>query len=226
MRFKAFATAIILFILGRPARAEALVTFNNQVVRIFQQHCQTCHRPGNIAPFSLLTYADTRPWARAIRDAVLLKKMPPWKPVGSHGVFEGERSLTEQEIQTISQWVNDGAREGDAGDLPEPLKFPEAWSAGTPEAVLQPAARLRIYTFAATKCSQAIAPSFTTSCSLSMNSISPQRSRATTRVLDIRVLVAPVFFSDSEGWADGYLGHLHKCSHWERVSAFRKARGL
>src|SRR5437899_1478284 len=115
MRFKALAAAIIVSVFGTPAHAEAPVTFNNQVVRIFQQHCQTCHRPGNIAPFSLLTYADTRPWARAIRDAVLLKKMPPWKPVGSHGVFEGERSLTEQEIQTISQWVNDGAREGDAG---------------------------------------------------------------------------------------------------------------
>ncbi|OLD18871.1 MAG: hypothetical protein AUI91_09745 [Acidobacteria bacterium 13_1_40CM_3_56_11] len=146
MRFKAFATAIILFIPGRPAHAEAPVTFNNQVVRILQQHCQTCHRPGNIAPFSLLTYADTRPWARAIRDAVLLKKMPPWKPVGSHGVFEGERSLTEQEIQTISQWVNDGAEEGAASDLPEPLKFPQAWSAGTPDAVLQPPASYAVKT--------------------------------------------------------------------------------
>ena len=140
MRFKAFGAAIILFVISRPAHAEGPVTFNKQVVRIFQQHCQTCHRPGNIAPFSLLTYADARPWARAIRDAVLLKKMPPWKPVGSHGVFEGERSLTDQEIQTISRWVNDGAEEGAASDLPEPLKFPETWSAGSPDAVLQPAA--------------------------------------------------------------------------------------
>src|ERR1043166_10332945 len=103
MIFRAAALAVVLFLSSRSAYAESPVTFNNQVVRIFQQHCQTCHRPGNIAPFSLLTYADTRPWARAIRDAVLLKKMPPWKPAGSHGVFEGERSLTEQEIQTISQ---------------------------------------------------------------------------------------------------------------------------
>ncbi len=138
MRFKAFGAALILFVISRPANAEGTVTFNKQVVRIFQQHCQTCHRPGNIAPFSLMSYADARPWARAIRDAVLLKKMPPWKPVGSHGVFEGERSLTDQEIQTISQWVNDGAEEGAANDLPEPLKFPQTWSAGTPDAVLQP----------------------------------------------------------------------------------------
>ena len=138
MWFKTFGAAVLLFVISRSANAEGTVTFNKQVVRIFQQHCQTCHRPGNIAPFSLLTYAEARPWARAIRDAVLLKKMPPWKPVGSHGVFEGERSLTDQEIQTISQWVNDGAEEGAASDLPEPLKFPETWSAGTPDAVLQP----------------------------------------------------------------------------------------
>src|SRR5215831_7170302 len=109
-------TALLLFC-GREACAQG-VTFNNQVVRIFQQHCQTCHRPGNIAPFSLMTYADTRPWAASIRRDVMLKTMPPWKPVGSHGTFEGERSLTDQEIQTISQWVTDGAPEGPREDLP------------------------------------------------------------------------------------------------------------
>src|SRR5262249_23590810 len=101
-------------------------------------HCQTCHRPGNIAPFSLLTYADARPWARAIREAVLLKTMPPWKPVDAHGVFEGERSLSDQEIQTISQWVEDGSPEGAASDLPEIIDFPDTWNAGNPNMVLQP----------------------------------------------------------------------------------------
>src|SRR5438105_1143503 len=115
MRFKAFGAALILFVISRPAHAEGTVTFSKQVVRIFQQHCQTCHRPGNIAPFSLLTYADARPWARAIREAVLLKTMPPWKPVDAHGVFQGERSLTDQEIQTISDWVSKGAVVGAAG---------------------------------------------------------------------------------------------------------------
>src|SRR5215467_3444917 len=120
------------------AGADVPVTFNNQVVRIFQQHCQTCHRPGNIAPFSLMTYADTRPWAASIRRDVMLKTMPPWKPVRSHGTFEGERSLTDQEIQTISQWVSDGAPEGSPADSPEPLKFSETWTAGTPDMVVQP----------------------------------------------------------------------------------------
>src|SRR3989442_14144435 len=106
MRFrKSYLFTVLLFLSRAAYAADAPVTFNNQVIRIFQQHCQTCHRPGNIAPFSLLTYADARPWARSIRENVILKKMPPWKPVDAHGVFEGERTLTDQEIQTISQWV-------------------------------------------------------------------------------------------------------------------------
>src|SRR5438093_7821625 len=112
MRFKAFATAIILFIPGRPAHAEAPVTFNNQVVRIFQQHCQVCHRPGNIAPFSLLTYLDALTHATQIRRAVEAAEMPPWKPVNAHGVFKGERALSDQEIQAIVAWASAGAPEG------------------------------------------------------------------------------------------------------------------
>src|SRR5438132_12039770 len=124
---RAAVLAVLLFLSSRSAYAAGPVTFNNQVVRIFQQHCQTCHRPGNTAPFSLLTYADARPWAASIRRTVTLKTMPPWKPVGSHGTFEGERNLTDQEIQTISQWINDGATEGAAKDSPEPLSFSDTW---------------------------------------------------------------------------------------------------
>ncbi len=139
MHFRRLCLVGLLLICGRPLHAaDGAVTFNNQVVRLLQQHCQTCHRPGNIAPFSLLTYADARPWARAIQEAVLLKTMPPWKPVNAHGVFQGERTLTDQEIQTISQWVDAGSPEGAAADLPEPISFPETWSAGTPNVVLQP----------------------------------------------------------------------------------------
>ncbi len=138
MRLRTLCLLTLLFICAREARADGDVTFNNQVVRIFQQHCQTCHRPGNIAPFSLMTYADARPWAKAIRDAVVLKIMPPWKPVDAHGTFEGERTLTDQEIGTITQWVNNGSPEGVASDLPEPIGFPETWTAGTPDLVGQP----------------------------------------------------------------------------------------
>jgi hypothetical protein len=144
MTLKAIGFAMVLFLSSRIAYADDPVTFNNQVVRIFQQHCQTCHRPGNIAPFSLMTYADARPWAASIRRDVMLKTMPPWKAVGSHGTFEGERSLTDQEIQTISQWVTDGAPEGSREDLPEPLQFSDTWTAGTPDMVLQPPASYNV----------------------------------------------------------------------------------
>ncbi|PYS51864.1 MAG: hypothetical protein DMG13_17875 [Acidobacteria bacterium] len=126
------------FLLSPALYAEPAVTFNNQVVRIFQQHCQTCHRPGNIAPFSLLTYDEARRHAFEIQHAVELGQMPPWKPVNAHGVFEGERSLSDQEIQTISRWISDGVQEGAAADLPEPVRFPEAWGAGQPDMVVQP----------------------------------------------------------------------------------------
>src|SRR5437762_578263 len=144
MIFRAAALAVVLFLSGRSAQAESPVTFNNQVVRIFQQHCQTCHRPGNIAPFSLMTFADARPWAASIRREVALKTMPPWKPVDSHGKFEGERSLTDQEIQAISQWVADGAPEGSPADSPDALKFSNTWTAGTPDMVVQPPASYAI----------------------------------------------------------------------------------
>ena len=115
------------------------MTFNNQIVRIFQQHCQVCHRPGNIAPFSLLTYLDALTHATQIRRAVEAAEMPPWKPVNSHGVFKGERALSDQEIQAIVAWASAGASEGNPADLPEPVIFPAEWSAGQPDVVVQPA---------------------------------------------------------------------------------------
>src|SRR5436189_4054013 len=109
----ATAAAVLFLFTSTPgAYAHDNVTFNNQVVRIFQQHCQTCHRPGTIAPFSLVDYADARRHAFEIEHAVESGEMPPWKPVNAHGVFKGERSLSEEEIQTISRWVSEGVQEG------------------------------------------------------------------------------------------------------------------
>ena len=109
-------------------QGQSSVTFNNQVVRIFQQHCQVCHRPGNIAPFPLLTYQDAVSRSRLIRDAVESKLMPPWKPVNAHGVFKAERALTDSEIATIVQWASNGAPEGSPSELPPPVTFPDTWS--------------------------------------------------------------------------------------------------
>src|SRR5215510_7191 len=113
-------------------------TFSNQVVRIFQKNCQVCHHPGDIAPFSLLTYRDARPWARSIQEKVVTRQMPPWKPTTDCGDFDGERRLNDDEISLISQWVDAGSPEGNAADLPEPLNFPDGWTLGTPDVIVQP----------------------------------------------------------------------------------------
>jgi mono/diheme cytochrome c family protein len=119
-------------------QGQSPVTFNNQVVRIFQQHCQVCHRPGNIAPFPLLTYQDAVSRTGLIRNAVESKLMPPWKPVNAHGVFKAERAMTDSEIQTIVQWANSGAPEGSPNDLPPAATFPDTWALGSPDKVVQP----------------------------------------------------------------------------------------
>ena len=118
-------------------RSQPAPTFNKEVVRIFQNNCQTCHHPGDIAPFSLMTYKDARPWAAAIREQVILKKMPPWKPAPGCGDFRDVRGLTQEEINTIVAWADGGAPEGAAADLPAPLEFPDGWPLGAPDLVVQ-----------------------------------------------------------------------------------------
>lgn len=112
-------------------------TFSQEVVRIFQQHCQTCHRPGDIAPFSLVTYQEAKPWAQLIKIMTRTREMPPWKPSAGCGEFAGERVLTAGEIETIGRWVDDGAPEGNPADLPTPLDFSGGWSRGEPDVVLK-----------------------------------------------------------------------------------------
>ncbi|HUP49823.1 MAG TPA: ascorbate-dependent monooxygenase [Thermoanaerobaculia bacterium] len=119
----------------RPAPAP-VPTFSNEVVRIFQSHCQSCHRRGDIAPFSLTTYREAAPWAQAIKFMTATRRMPPWKPAAGCGEFAGERVLTQQEIETIGRWVDAGAPEGDRSHLPAPLDFGGGWTLGEPDLVL------------------------------------------------------------------------------------------
>jgi hypothetical protein len=101
------------------ARQESVsVTFHKDVLPILQKHCQTCHRPEQIAPMSLLTYAETRPWAKAIKEAVVTRKMPPWFADPQHGRFKNDVSLRTADIETIARWVDGGAAEGDPTDAP------------------------------------------------------------------------------------------------------------
>lgn len=94
------------------------VTFHKDVEPILQKHCQECHRPGEIAPFSLLSYKDARPWAKSMRSDVLTKKMPPWFADPAYGHFSNDRSLSADEVSTLVSWVDGGAKEGDPKDAP------------------------------------------------------------------------------------------------------------
>ena len=113
-------------------------TFNKEIVRIFQQNCQTCHRPGDIAPFSLLTYTDAKPWASNIKFMTQTRQMPPWKPEEGCGEFRDARRLSQAEIDLIARWADGGAPEGNATDLPPTREFPSEWALGEPDLTLQP----------------------------------------------------------------------------------------
>jgi hypothetical protein len=104
------------------------VTFNRDVLPILQKNCQSCHRPGEVAPMPLLTYSDARPWARAIKNAVATAKMPPWFADPKFGHFKNNRTLSAAEIQTLSAWADNGAPEGDTRDKPASLKFENGWN--------------------------------------------------------------------------------------------------
>jgi len=108
--------------------SSAPVTFNKDVLPLLQKNCQGCHRPGEIAPMSLLTYSDARPWAKAIKAAVVTQKMPPWFADPKVGHFSNDRRLSESQIQTLVSWADNGAPEGDAKDRPAPLQFQAGWN--------------------------------------------------------------------------------------------------
>ncbi|GEM_PF-1028450 len=112
------------------------ITFTKDIAPIFYRKCAVCHRPGEIAPMSLLTYKQARPWARSIREKVITRQMPPWHADPKYGVFENDRRLSEQEISTIVTWVDQGAREGDSEILPPAPNFIDGWNIGKPDEVL------------------------------------------------------------------------------------------
>jgi len=93
------------------------VTFNKDILPILQRNCQTCHRPGQVAPMSFLTYQSTRPWAKAMKAAVVTEKMPPWFADPKYGHFANDRRLSADELATISAWADAGAPEGEARNL-------------------------------------------------------------------------------------------------------------
>src|SRR5580692_3301039 len=108
---------------------QSSVTFTRDVLPILQKNCQSCHRPGQVAPMSLISYNETRPWAKAIKNAVILRKMPPWFADPQYGHFSNDRSLKQSDIDTLVKWADAGAVEGDPNAAPAAIQWPQdRWS--------------------------------------------------------------------------------------------------
>jgi hypothetical protein len=115
--------------------ADSTPTFNKDVAPIIYKNCTSCHRQGDIGPMPLITYEQTRPWAKSIREKVSTGLMPPWHSVDAHGTFSNDRRLSDADKDTLIRWATNGAPQGDAKDLPAAPKFPEGWEIGKPDAV-------------------------------------------------------------------------------------------
>jgi hypothetical protein len=117
---------------GEPAStvagaANKPVTFTKDIVPIFQEKCQDCHRKDSMAPMSLVTYEETRPWARSIKERVVTHQMPPWHLDKTVGIqhFQNDRSLSDEQVETIARWVDAGAPQGDPKDMPPAKQWPD-----------------------------------------------------------------------------------------------------
>jgi hypothetical protein len=141
MRLAALFTVVPTFGVAALAAAQppspAVPTFNKDVAPILYAQCTTCHRQGEVAPMSLRTYAEARPWARAIATQVKNGTMPPWHADPAIGHFANERRLTAEQKTTIARWVDAGAPEGAAADLPAAPRYTAGWNIGQPDAVLE-----------------------------------------------------------------------------------------
>jgi mono/diheme cytochrome c family protein len=149
-KYSALATSIIVSIVAAmtipapghasnaatPKEVSRHVTFTKDVAPIFYNNCVQCHRPGDIAPMSLLSYKDARPWARSIREMVASRQMPPWHADPRYGKFNNDKQLSQREIDTVVAWVDQGAAEGDPKDLSPVPAFVEGWEIGTPDVIL------------------------------------------------------------------------------------------
>ena len=116
--------------------SDAAVTFTRDVAPIFYNRCVECHRSGEVAPMSLITYNETRPWAKAIKQKVADRSMPPWLAAPDNQHFKNDRRLSQREIDTIISWVEAGAPKGNDKDLPVAPKFEQGWAIGKPDAII------------------------------------------------------------------------------------------
>jgi hypothetical protein len=131
-----FAACVAIASAAHAGEVNSGPTFNRDVAPLLQKNCQGCHRPGEAGPMPLLTYQQVRPFAAAIKEAVALRKMPPWFADPHYGKFSNDKSLSQADIDTIVAWVKSGAPEGDPKDLPPPAKFVDGWNIPKPDLVL------------------------------------------------------------------------------------------
>jgi hypothetical protein len=137
LTFVAFSAGLLLWPGIANAETGVTPTFTRDVLPILQQNCQICHRPGQPAPMSLLSYDTARPWAKAIKNAVVQRKMPPWFASPQYGHFTNDKSLKEVDIDTIAKWVDGGSPQGDPKDAPAPITFPDGGWMMKPDLVVE-----------------------------------------------------------------------------------------
>ena len=128
--------------IARPAMKQkasgSAVTYSEHVAPLLQVHCENCHRPGGIGPFSLQTYEQAALWADDIREFTSNRQMPPWLPDDEAGDFHNRRVMPDDAIELIRKWVEAGSPEGDRSKLPAPRQFSDDWAFGTPDLIVQP----------------------------------------------------------------------------------------
>src|ERR1051325_6029735 len=137
MNIRAPLLSFVIPITAVAAMKPAAVTYYKDVLPVLQKNCQECHRAGEAAPMAFTSFDSTRPWAKAIKAAVLAKKMPPWYADPAYGKFHNARVLSEQEVDTLVKWADNGAVAGNAKDAPKPKEWVEGWSIGKPDMVVE-----------------------------------------------------------------------------------------
>jgi hypothetical protein len=122
------------------------LTYAKDIAPLLNAKCVTCHRPGEVAPMSLMTYNDVRPWARAIKSKVVSRQMPPWYAEGEPGKWHNDRRLSQAEIEKISAWADAGAPRGNESDMPAPPRFAQGWNhpSGRPPDVIVEAPEMKV----------------------------------------------------------------------------------
>lgn len=132
--------------IGRAIHREPIgdITYSNQISRLLQKHCVRCHRPSQIAPFSLLEYDDVIGWADTICEVMSDGRMPPWHASPEHGEFMNDARMSDEEKETFYSWVKNGAPKGDVAQLPKPIHFDEEWQIGKPDLVLKMPLRFEV----------------------------------------------------------------------------------